>query len=140
MAKSQINFGEVGGGGNAVSGEGFYDSSNVYQTSTTTTSQDMRIETGLSSVKRFMLRANPTYYTMKTYTSVLEYDADVDSTKYGCCCMYSSGAYGSNQLAVGTGSHNQGFRLVSISGGTVTLKSASATHYGECDNIRWFAE
>lgn len=139
MLMKQLTGGTVGGG-NAVSGEGYYDTNDVLQTSTSATSTDMTIKTGLSTVKRFMLRANPTYSTMATYTSILEYDADVDSTKYGGSLMYSSGAYGSNQLAVGTGSHNQCFRLISISGGTVTLKSASATHYGEVNNIKWFAE
>ena len=140
MARIRATMATGGGAGSAVSGDGYYDSSNNYQTSTTTTSQDMRIETGLTSVKRFMLMANPTYSTMVTFKSILEYDADVNANKYGVSCIYNGGAYGSCPLDVGTGSHNQGFRLISISGGTVTLKSASAVHYGECNNIRWFAE
>ena len=128
-----------GGSGNAVSGDGFYDSSNVYQTETSD-GQDMRIETGLTTVKRFMFMAIPKYSGYRSYRQVLEYDADVDSSNYGCCCIYGSAGYGGVPLAIGTQSNAFAFRVMSISGGTITLKSAANAYYGACDNIHWYAE
>lgn len=128
-----------GGGGSAVSGDGFYDNNNTYQTETAD-GQDMRIETGLSTVKRFILMANPKYSSYTTYKQVVEYDADVDSSNYGCCCIYGTAGYGGSPLAIGTQSNAFAFRIMSISGGTVTLKAAANTYYGACNNIRWFAE
>ena len=132
--------GLISGGGNAVSGDGFYDSNNVYQTETTSDGQDMRIETGLSTVKRFMLMARPSLSAFTSFKSVLEYDADVDSSNFGCCFIYNGGAYGSSPLTIGTGDNQYCCRMMSISGGTITLKSASRSDYGKFNNIRWFAE
>lgn len=133
---------ETGGGSNNVkSGNGFYDSSDNFQTETTSANQVMVIKTGLSSVKHFMFRATPKYSSYRTYTQVLEYNIDTAPTKFGAVCLYGSGAVGGGStFEIGTQSNAYNFRIISISGGDITIWSPANQYYEVCDNIVWFAE
>ena len=139
MAQMILDLESLSGGGNAVSGEGFYDSSDNYQTETTSTSQTLRIETGLSSIKRFTFMANPTYSGTKAYKQVVAYDADAKPSVFHTSCDHSTGSYGRGDVALNT-VVDYCFIITSISGGTVNMQATSRNNYAQCNNIRWLAE
>lgn len=140
MFQEMMVAGNGGGSNNVKSGNGFYDSNDNFQTETTSANQVMVIKTGLSSVKHFMLRATPKYSGYRTYVQVLDYNADTAPTKFGGACIYGGGAMGGCDFEIGVNSNGYNFRMMSISGGDITIWSPANTYYEACDNIVWFAE
>ena len=121
-----------GGGGNVKSGTA---------PDVTAASQNVQIDTGLSSVKRFSLFAKMTNYTYPAI-QLLHYDDDVNTGKYDAV-MVTNAAYavGNSGTNVGTAVNTYTFKLDSIVGGTVNLVAATGGDiYAKCTDIQWFAE
>ena len=107
----------------------------------TAASQDVRIDTGLSSVKKFSLFAKMTNYTYPAI-QLLHYDDDVNAGKYDAVMVTNTAyAVGNSGTNVGTAVNTYTFKLDSIVGGTVNLVAASGGDiYAKCTDIQWFAE
>ena len=121
-----------GGGGNAKSGTA---------PDVTAASQNVQIDTGLSSVKKFSLFAKMTNYTYPAI-QLLHYDDDVNAGKYDAVMVTNTAyAVGNSGTNVGTAVNTYTFKLDSIVGGTVNLVAASGGDiYAKCTDIQWFAE
>lgn len=119
----------AGGGGSVKSGT-YADTSSA--------SQKVEIETGLSSITRFVLTSQMAGYN--TYQMSAVYDKDIDSSTYNSASPYSGGAYG-GIASIGSAVANYCWKIDSIVDGKVTLYSPSQnTGWGSCENIKWFAE
>ena len=121
-----------GGGGNVKSGTA---------PDVTAASQNVQIDTGLSSVKRFSLFAKMTNYTYPAI-QLLHYDDDVNAGKYDAVMVTNTAyAVGNSGTNVGTAVNTYTFKLDSIVGGTVNLVAATGGDiYAKCTDIQWFAE
>lgn len=121
-----------GGGGNAKSGTA---------PDVTAASQNVQIDTGLSSVKKFSLFAKMTNYTYPAI-QLLHYDDDVNAGKYDAVMVTNTAyAVGNSGTNVGTAVNTYTFKLDSIVGGTVNLVAATGGDiYAKCTDIQWFAE
>ena len=108
----------------------------------TAKSEDLTIDTGLSSVKRFWAIMYLTNWN-PSYVQMLWYDADNSTTTFsGGCVTTNSNAYNKANVSLGTNATTYGASVVSVSGGTVTIKTASyATEYaGVGLKFKWYAE
>lgn len=131
MAMSEM-FSE-GGGSGIVTGE---------TDAVTAKSEDITINTGLSSVKRFWAICYLTNWN-PNYIQVLWYDADHDSTTYsGGCITTNANAYNKANVALNSATNQYGAGIASVSGGTVTIKTASGNndYAGVGQKFRWYAE
>ena len=105
---------------------------------TTSASQTVTINTGLSSITRFTLVATPSLSTYSDYRYVLTYDGG--NNYYNSAVIYTTGCYGAKGN-VGSEASVYAWKFESISGGTVVVKSPSTnTNYGACKDIHWYAE
>lgn len=145
MATAELVFGELSsGGGGCVTG----DTVNVNGSevsSITTTSQQFTINTGLSTITRFVFmgRAYAYYSGDPKSRQIIAYDADVSTTYYMGAIINKTNALGGVGTIGGSypgSSSNNSYKLDSISGGTVTITSSSVATGAPCDNIHWYAE
>ena len=114
-----------------------------------TASETKAIDTGLSTIKRFTLVGWITSSTNTISAQCLTYDKDYSSNTYSSyeitaptTTSNTVSGYGATQLSFG-GSINACFVIVSISGGTVTIKAPSATQYSTTAkdyHLYWYAE
>lgn len=130
MSIIKVDYGSVSGGGNIHTDTGTFSATNT----------SYPIDTGLSSVSKFVLVHKGNAYT--TLNTVL-YDADVFSDKYVCYSQNNATAIGPGSAKnVGTspgGSFSQCAWIESISGGTVTVKSPDNVNFVPTD-FWWVAE
>lgn len=130
MFNEMMPMSQPSGGSGAVSGT---------CENTTSASEKVEIDTGLSAITRFSLMAKIT--NSNAYVHTLVYDADINSEKYTSIVVYPTSGYGNCNVNIGTEAHQYAFKLDSITNGKVTLYSPSGgSVYSACDHIRWFAE
>ena len=144
MMQEMLAAGSGGGGGGCVTGD-TVNVSGSEVSSITTTSQQFTINTGLSTITRFVFMGRAYAYSSGEPKSrhIIAYDADVSTTYYMGAIINSANALGGIGTIGGSypgSSSNNSYKLGSISGGTVTITSASTASGAPCDNIHWYAE
>lgn len=127
MSIIKVDYGTLGGG--CKSGT---------VNNTTAASQTVTINTGLSSITKFTLVATPSLSSYSDYRFVLTHDGG--NNYYNSAVIYTNGCYG-QRGSVGSEANIRAWKLESISGGTVVVKSPSSdSNYGACKDIHWYAE
>lgn len=125
MALFRCSSGSGGGGGNIKSGT---------TEATTTASQEITINTGLSQINKFV------WFAKKTTASNLDmvvYDRNVGASNF---TYASAGRYqGEYNVAFKTSGNTYTTVMKSVSGGTVTLIASSNVNY-KVDAGYWYAE
>lgn len=137
MATTEMNCLAGGGGGNAV----FGDKVKVNGTETssvTTTNTDFVVETGLSSIKHFLLMFKTP--TTNYYMSLI-YSPDYFGNKSVSDLVNKSSANAqAYNNAVGADAQTVPVVIRSVSGGTITLRTANDYSYGaNITDIQWVA-
>lgn len=111
---------------------------------TTSASQTVTINTGLSSITRFVLVATPTVSGYGDYRQVVVWNAN--NTYYNAAVIYTNGCYGAvgnigSYPNASSGMGAYAWKIQSINGGTITLQTSSSNaNYGACKDIHWYAE
>ena len=122
----QKAIGSAGGGG-AKSGSGTF----------TASSQEVPIPTGLSSVTRFVIFAEPTGFPYSLCTAI--YDSTWQSGRYGCYSSNSSNVYGTTSMIYwGTAANERTITIKTVSDGTVTVVAPSNSNF--IGDYYWYAE
>lgn len=123
--KAQVNFDSLGGGGSYKEGT---------EDNTTSASQTVTINTGLSSISKFFLTSDG-IDSGDTYE--IYYTSD-NSSYYFSAMMRTSTMYG-GIAAIGNAPAVQAWKVTSINNGVVTLASPSNDSHGKQTNISWLA-
>jgi len=102
-----------------------------------TASEEFSINTGLSSIKKFVMWG---YQDTKTRVPVLIYDEDMLGSGYFASATIQTGAVAQKpKVSVGTNPTQYNCSIMSVSGGTVTVKQASSADNIFKTNIQWVA-
>lgn len=106
------------------------------ESGTTSPNQTVTINTGLSSIKNFVLVSS---ITSSTDVYEVFYSSD-NSANYYSAMMRGTTTYG-GLYAIGSGTPAvQAWKVASVSGGTIVLNSPNHETHGIQDNISWTAE
>lgn len=133
MSIIRQDFGNVSGGDNGIVYGDKILLNGVEATATTDKNQTFTIDTGLTTIKHFILRCRS---TDGSYWNCIEIDTDEVSGQYYWAI---TGYCGQNNYNSTT--NNRQLCVVSVSGGVVTLCTASINAtFGCVNHFRWYAE
>ena len=100
---------------------------------TTSASETVTINTGLSSISKFVL-------TSDGRDNYFVYYCSSNSSNYVTYMMRGNSLYGSVGVVGGSAVAVQAWSIASINNGTVTLNAPSNEGHAQMSNITWFAE
>lgn len=106
----------------------------------TSTNQTVTINTGLPSVKRFLLYGYLQDFT-PSYYSFAFYDIDYDPTLFQTATIYPSGGYTGSNITLGT-AVSRAQTINSVNGGivTITTDSVDSRYANVGGKFYWWAE